>query len=129
MLCRKEHQKVKHLRRGPVFSCYFGAPQPLPSIPKTGFQQFHTSSRPRRYCKKTQPPDSGKDFPKERLRHSHFHQPVHRILSFRKIGINDFDRIFHGRPWAHFPPCVAIPSGGIITLVGGNQNSYQYQSK
>jgi len=44
----------------------------LPSIPQTGFQQFHTSSRPGKYCQKTQLPDSVKDFPKERLRHSHF---------------------------------------------------------
>jgi len=56
----------------------------LPSIPETGFQQFHTSSRPRRYCQKTQLLDSGKDFPKERLRHSHF-----RHLKYHVAGMAD----------------------------------------
>jgi hypothetical protein len=54
-----------------LFSYYFGTPRALPSIPEPGFQQFHTSSRPRRYCQKTQPPDSVKDFSKECLWHSH----------------------------------------------------------
>ena len=72
MPCRKNRQKVTHIRQEPAFSHHFGTPPPLPSIPETGFHQVHTSSRPRRYCQKTQLPDSLKDFPKERLRHSHF---------------------------------------------------------
>lgn len=41
------------LCREATFSYYFCTPPPLPSIPKTGFQQYHTSSRPCRYCQKT----------------------------------------------------------------------------
>jgi len=84
MLCRKSRQEVEHVRQEPVSSHHFGRPLPLPSIPELGFQQFHTSSRPRRYCQKTQPPDSGKDFPKERLRHSHF-----RHLKYHVTGMAD----------------------------------------
>jgi hypothetical protein len=67
-----------------TFSHSIGRPPPLPSIPEHGFQQFQTSSRPRRYCQKTQLPDPVKDFPKERLRHSHF-----RHLKYHVTGMAD----------------------------------------
>jgi len=35
ILFRKNRQRVAHIRQEPVFSHYFGAPQPLPSIPQT----------------------------------------------------------------------------------------------
>jgi len=60
-----KNAQVEHLRREATFSYHFGTARPLPSIPEAGFQQFHTSSRPRMYCQKTQLPDSVKDFPKK----------------------------------------------------------------
>ena len=70
--CRKNRQKVEHVRPKPAFSHHFGRPPPLPSIPEPDFQQFYTSSRPRGYCQKTQLPDPVKDFPKEYPRNNHF---------------------------------------------------------
>jgi len=83
-LSRKNAKRVEHLRREAAFSYYFCTPPPLPSIPEPGFQQYHTSSRPRRYWQKTQLPDSVKYFPKERLRHCHF-----RDLKYHVTGIVD----------------------------------------
>jgi len=84
MPCRKNRKKATHIRQEPAFSHHFGTPLLLPSIPEPGFQQFRTSSRPRRYCQRTQLPDSVKDFPKERLRHSHFGQ-----LKYHVAGMPD----------------------------------------
>ncbi len=76
---RKNRQKVAHIRQESTFSHHLGRPLPLSSIPEPGFQQFRTSSRPRRYCRRTQLPDSVKDFPKECLRHSYFGHLEHHI--------------------------------------------------
>jgi len=58
-------RKAKNLLYESSLSNCIGTRLPFTSIPQPGFQQLHTSSRPRRYCQKPQSPDSLKDFPKE----------------------------------------------------------------
>jgi hypothetical protein len=57
-------RKATYLRQESTFALCIGTPPPLPSIAGLEFQQFHTSSRPRGYCQKTQLLDPGKDFRK-----------------------------------------------------------------
>ena len=58
--------------QNPLFPTILADRRRCPPFLHRDFQQFHTSSRPRRYCQKTQLPDPVKDFPKECLRNSHF---------------------------------------------------------
>jgi len=89
MPCAKKiPKKSSTRRRRPAFSYYFGTPRPLPSIPEPGFQQCHTSSRPRRYCRKTQLRDTIEDFRKKRPRNSHFRH-LKCYVSFKSLMEED----------------------------------------
>jgi len=54
----KNTRTAIYLCKKPTFSCDFGIPPLLASIPEPGFQQFHTSSRPGGYGQKRQLPDT-----------------------------------------------------------------------
>jgi len=56
----------------PTFWHFFDAPQPAISHHLSGFSLRYRSSQPRKFWAGSQSPNSVKDFPKERLRHSHF---------------------------------------------------------
>ena len=55
---RKKTKKVECFCIEAIFPYYFCTVPSLSLVPEPGFQQFHTSSRPRRYCQRTQLPDS-----------------------------------------------------------------------
>jgi uncharacterized transporter YbjL len=105
----------------------------LPSIPQTGFQQFHTSSRPRRYCQKTQLPDSVKYFPKERLGHSYFcylkyhvtrmgggfEAAILTVVNLRQMGIKQiYARAEKGKIINVPVPRTVIYQGDILMVAG-----------
>jgi len=84
MPCRNTAKKSRTYANDLFFRTILVDHHHCPPFLQPDFQQFHTTSQPRRYYQRTQLPDSVKDFPKERLRNSHF-----RHLKYHVTGMTD----------------------------------------